>query len=77
LIEQTQNPDVKKILIDNTQQALDQGVFGVPSFVVGGELFWGFDDIPHLELALQGEDPFDPAEFEAWAKVKPSVQRKR
>ncbi|MFT5194534.1 MAG: 2-hydroxychromene-2-carboxylate isomerase [Cellvibrionaceae bacterium] len=76
LIEQTQNPDVKKILINNTQQAIERGVFGVPSMIVGEELFWGFDDFPHFELALQGEDPFDPAEFAAWENVKPSVHRK-
>lgn len=77
LIEETQNPDVKKILIDNVSGALENGVFGVPSMLVGDELFWGYDDLPHFELALAGEDPFDPAEFEAWKKVKPSIQRKR
>ena len=77
LVEQTQNPDVKKILIDNVQQAISNGVFGVPSMLVGDELFWGFDDLAHLSLAVRGEDPFDPAEYEAWKQVKPSVQRKR
>lgn len=76
LVVQTQNPDVKKILINNTQQAIEQGVFGVPSMIVGDELFWGLDDLPHFELAVKGEDPFDPAEFEEWLKVKPSVHRK-
>ncbi len=77
LLEQTQNPDVKKILIDNVSGALEKGVFGVPSMLVGEELFWGYDDLPHFKLAVKGEDPFDPAEFEAWQRVKPSVQRKR
>ena len=77
LLEQTQNPDVKKILIDNVSGALENGVFGVPSMLVGDELFWGYDDLPHFKLTVQGEDPFDPAEFEAWQRVKPSVQRNR
>jgi 2-hydroxychromene-2-carboxylate isomerase len=39
--------------LDRTQQeALRAGVFGVPSFVVGGELFWGNDRLPLLEHYL-------------------------
>ncbi|MEM8861461.1 MAG: 2-hydroxychromene-2-carboxylate isomerase [Chloroflexota bacterium] len=77
LVEETLNPEVKKILIENVSGALEKGVFGVPSMLVGDELFWGYDDFPHFELAVAGEDPFDPAEFEAWKQVKPSVQRKK
>ena len=77
LVEQTQDPVIKRKLIENTQNAIELGVFGVPSMVVGDEIFWGFDDFPHFELYLKGEDPFDLAEFEAWMQVKPSIQRKR
>ena len=34
---------VKQELIDNTQQAIDRDVFGVPSFVVDDTVFWGAD----------------------------------
>lgn len=34
---------VKQELIDNTQQAIDRNVFGVPSFVVDDTVFWGAD----------------------------------
>ena len=77
LVEQTQDPVIKRKLIENTQNAIELGVFGVPTMVIGDEIFWGFDDFPHFELYLKGEDPFDPAEFEAWMQVKPSIQRKR
>ena len=36
-----------------TQQALDAGVFGAPSFVIDGELFWGQDRLEFVERALQ------------------------
>ncbi len=34
---------VKSQLLRNGEQALAAGVFGVPTMVVGKELFWGFD----------------------------------
>ena len=36
----------------NTQAAIEDGVFGMPTFVVDGELFWGKDRLDFLERAL-------------------------
>jgi 2-hydroxychromene-2-carboxylate isomerase len=36
-------PKVKNALRENTEQALRHGVYGVPTFAVSGELFWGAD----------------------------------
>lgn len=36
-------PEVKEALRRNGEEAVAAGVFGVPSFVAGGEVFWGFD----------------------------------
>lgn len=67
----------KRRLRANTDEALAQGVFGVPSVRVRGELFWGFDDLEYLEAFLDGADPLpDRAELEAWRKVQPSAQRR-
>jgi 2-hydroxychromene-2-carboxylate isomerase len=41
-------PEVKRRLMANGEQAIAAGVFGVPTFVVGGELFWGFDGFDFL-----------------------------
>jgi 2-hydroxychromene-2-carboxylate isomerase len=41
-------PEVKARLRDNTERAIGQGVFGVPTFVVDDELFWGYDALPFL-----------------------------
>ena len=35
-----------------TQQAIDVGVFGAPSYVVEGEIFWGQDRLDFVERAL-------------------------
>lgn len=37
------DPDVKTALRENTERAAARGAFGVPSFFVGDELFWGHD----------------------------------
>lgn len=37
------------------RRAVSDGVFGVPSFVVGGEMFWGNDRLPLVKHALLRE----------------------
>ena len=44
----------RQALRDATEQALAAGVFGVPSFVVDGRVFWGFDALHMLRAHLQG-----------------------
>ena len=46
-------PEVKQQLRANTEYAIQQGVFGVPSFVVDGEVFWGFDSLEFLLAYLR------------------------
>jgi 2-hydroxychromene-2-carboxylate isomerase len=55
------DPAVKQRLRDNTEWAQGQGVFGVPTFKVGAELFWGHDAfdmvVEHLQEPAAFEDP--------------------
>ena len=44
------SPEVKDAFKQQTTRALERGIFGSPSFVVNGELFWGDD---RLEAALE------------------------
>ena len=44
--------EVKDQLRKNTEEAAARGVFGVPSFVVDGEVFWGADAIEFLAAYL-------------------------
>ena len=45
LVEQAQTPENKQRLRKHTQRAIELGIFGAPSFVVDGELFWGNDRV--------------------------------
>jgi len=46
-------PDVKDALKKNTDSAIQRGVFGVPTFEIDGELFWGADSIEFLKDFLK------------------------
>lgn len=46
-------PDHKAALIQQTQEAIDRGAFGAPTFFVGGEMFLGNDRMDFLEEALR------------------------
>jgi 2-hydroxychromene-2-carboxylate isomerase len=44
--------DLKQTLRGNTEQAAARGVFGVPTFEIDGELFWGADSIEFVGAFL-------------------------
>jgi 2-hydroxychromene-2-carboxylate isomerase len=44
---------VQELYEDYTQQAIDAQVFGAPSYLLDGEIFWGQDRLDFLERALQ------------------------
>ncbi len=46
------DPKVKEALKERTQQAVDRGVFGAPTFFVGDEMFWGQDRLDFVRAAL-------------------------
>ena len=46
--------EVKTELRRLTDEAISLGVFGVPTFVCGSELFWGHDRMRHLADRLEG-----------------------
>ncbi len=49
IIEDAQSPPSKKALRARTEEARDRGIFGAPTFFLGGEMYWGND---RLETAL-------------------------
>lgn len=67
--------EAKTTLRQNTERALSLGVFGVPSMLVEGELFWGFDSFPHIRQFMAGQDPVDPKLIERWENLPASAQR--
>jgi 2-hydroxychromene-2-carboxylate isomerase len=52
LMEQMQDPDVKAKLISNTEAAAERGVFGIPTFFVGDEMYFGKDNLWQVEEKL-------------------------
>ena len=41
IIEKTSDPEVKQKLIKNTEDAVNAGAFGVPTFFLNNQIFWG------------------------------------
>ena len=50
---------IKDLLINETNKAIEKGVFGVPTLIIDDNLFWGNDQMDHIELFLDGKDPLD------------------
>jgi len=45
-------PDAKAAYAAYTQEAIERQVFGAPSYLVNGEIFWGQDRLDFVERAL-------------------------
>ncbi len=71
LFEKMENKEARRDLKQNLQRALEKNLFGVPSFVVDGELFWGQDSIPYLEMYLNNNDSLDHNKYETFLKLFP------
>ena len=54
---------IKARLKANTDAAIAQGVFGVPTFQLGGELFWGQDSLEMMLDYLKDPGLFESAEM--------------
>lgn len=52
LIAAARRPEVEETRAQSTREAIDRGIFGAPTYVLGDELFWGQDRIEYLERAI-------------------------
>jgi len=52
LLARAQEPAIKAKLAANTEAAVARGVFGIPTFFVGDEMFFGKDRLDQVETAL-------------------------
>ena len=52
-LAQSRSAEIQQQYDSNTRKAIDTGVFGAPSYVIDGELFWGQDRLEFVEHALQ------------------------
>ncbi len=54
LLSRAQDPAVKDRLKGNTEEAVQRGVFGAPTFFIGETMFWGNDRFVLMEEVLSG-----------------------
>ncbi|MEM7294448.1 MAG: 2-hydroxychromene-2-carboxylate isomerase [Pseudomonadota bacterium] len=69
-------PAVKQQLIDQTQRAIEKGIFGVPSFVIDEHIFWGFDAIDFINDYLADQQYFDRPNMQAVDAMPVGVARR-
>ena len=74
-LKDPQSVEVKQLLQQQTQQAIDLGLFGVPSMVVNGQVFWGQDALPMLRAYLQGDVWFESADWQDVGKLPVGIRR--
>jgi 2-hydroxychromene-2-carboxylate isomerase len=53
-LAKAESQEIKDALRRNTDEALERGAFGAPTFFVGDELFFGNDRMMFVERALSG-----------------------
>jgi 2-hydroxychromene-2-carboxylate isomerase len=53
LVARTQDGAIKQALIDNTEKAVARGAFGIPSFFIGTEMFFGKERLGQIEEMLE------------------------
>ena len=53
LIEQAKSDETNTQYTQNTEEAMNNNVWGSPTFIYNSELFWGQDRIEFLERAIQ------------------------
>jgi 2-hydroxychromene-2-carboxylate isomerase len=76
LLAQAATPAVKQALAAATDDAIAQGIFGVPTYRLDGELFWGGDRIETLLWRLEG-GAIDEETLAAFLARPPLAQRSR
>jgi 2-hydroxychromene-2-carboxylate isomerase len=52
LLDRAQAPEVKAALIANTEDAVNRGAFGIPTFFVDGAIYFGKDRLRDVEDAI-------------------------
>ncbi len=52
LLARTKDEDVKAKLMANTEAAAKRGAFGIPTFFVGDDIYFGKNTLPEVEAAI-------------------------
>ena len=73
--ERIATPDVKATLLANGEEAIRSGVFGVPTFAVDDQLFWGVDAMEMMMDYLASPDTFRSEHAGAETLVPSSIRK--
>ncbi|MFT4564561.1 MAG: 2-hydroxychromene-2-carboxylate isomerase [Gammaproteobacteria bacterium] len=80
LIAGASNAQAKEQLRENCDTAVARGSFGVPTMIVGNDVFWGYDDLTYLETLLAGKDPLAESDIagylEGWEVARAAAQHR-
>lgn len=78
IVAQASTAEVSQRLKQQTQDAVAQGVFGIPTMMIDDELFFGYDDFVFIDSYLDGNEALSKEAFASWdqAVVMPSAMRK-
>ncbi len=68
--------EVKAQLKANTEEAIAQGVFGVPTFLVDDKVFWGLDALPMMQQYLSRDPWFTAERWQSVEKTSQGISRK-
>jgi 2-hydroxychromene-2-carboxylate isomerase len=74
--EQLAEPRVKERLRANSDAAIAQGVFGVPTLVVDGEVFWGADATDFARAYIADASVLDNEEMRRVSALPVGAERK-
>lgn len=75
LVQQAGEAASKERLRETTTRAISEGVFGVPTAMLGTERFFGVDGLEFLAAALDGADPAADLDIERWERLPASAGR--
>lgn len=75
-LERISDLSIKDKLREETDSAIAAGVFGVPTIIIGDQLFWGNDQFDHIKLLLEGKDPIDTDKIAAIETRGRAIERK-
>ncbi|NNC36814.1 MAG: 2-hydroxychromene-2-carboxylate isomerase [Acidimicrobiales bacterium] len=69
-----QDPDIKQQLKDNTDEAIARGLYGIPTFHIDDQLFWG-DDVTDMFIEYLDNPALFKAAINKTKHVTPAVHR--
>lgn len=75
LLTAAATPAIKAALTAATQEAAQAGVFGVPSFIVDRELYWGDDNLDDLLADQQQGGPNWDERVTRWSTITATAKR--